>query len=156
MKQLIKISKIKNNPNNPRLIKNDKFKKLVKSIQDFPEMLELRPIVVDESMVVLGGNMRLKASIEAGLKEVWVEVATLTEEQKKEFTIKDNVSFGEWEYDLLANEWDSIELADWGLQFWNITELDDNEFTLPEPEGTRNSLAEQIKKCPSCGYELTK
>jgi hypothetical protein len=118
MKQLIKIRQVKSNPNNPRLIKNDKFKKLVKSVQDFPEMLELRPIVVDENMIVLGGNMRLKACIEAGLKEVWIEVADLTEQQKKEFTIKDNVGFGEWEWDILANEWDSVELAEWGLDVW--------------------------------------
>jgi ParB-like chromosome segregation protein Spo0J len=115
MKQLIKISQVKSNPNNPRLIKNDKFKKLVKSVQDFPEMLELRPIVVDEDMIVLGGNMRLKACQEAGLKEVWIEVANLTEQQKKEFTIKDNVGFGEWEWDMLANEWEQTELEDWGL-----------------------------------------
>jgi hypothetical protein len=115
MKQLIKISQVKSNPNNPRLIKNDKFKKLVKSVQEFPEMLELRPIVVDENMIVLGGNMRLKACIEAGLKEVWIEVADLTEQQKKEFTIKDNVGFGEWEWDMLANEWEQTELEGWGL-----------------------------------------
>ena len=115
MKQLIKISQVKSNPNNPRLIKNDKFKKLVKSVQDFPEMLELRPIVVDENMIVLGGNMRLKACQEAGLKEVWIEVADLTEQQKKEFTIKDNVGFGEWEWDMLANEWEQTELEGWGL-----------------------------------------
>jgi DNA modification methylase len=115
MKQLIKISQVKSNPNNPRLIKNDKFKKLVKSVQGFPEMLELRPIVVDENMIVLGGNMRLKACQEAGLKEVWIEVADLTEQQKKEFTIKDNVGFGEWEWDMLANEWEQAELEDWGL-----------------------------------------
>jgi DNA modification methylase len=115
MKQLIKISQVKSNPNNPRLIKNDKFKKLVKSVQEFPEMLELRPIVVDEDMIVLGGNMRLKACIEAGLKEVWIEVADLTEQQKKEFTIKDNVGFGEWEWDMLANDWEQTELEDWGL-----------------------------------------
>ena len=92
MKQQVKISKVKGNPSNPRIIKNDKFKKLVKSIKEFPEMLKLRPIVVDEDMIVLGGNMRLKASKDAGLKEVWIEVAEgLTEEQKKEFIVKDNV-----------------------------------------------------------------
>ena len=116
MKKQFKISQLKENINNPRLIKGDKFKKLVKSIKEFPEMLELRPIVVDENMVVLGGNMRLKACKEAGLKEVWIEVAeNLTEEQKKEFIIKDNVGFGEWEWDMLANEWDAVELTDWGL-----------------------------------------
>jgi hypothetical protein len=119
MKQQVKINKVKGNPNNPRIIKNDKFKKLVKSIQEFPEMLKLRPIVVDEEMMVLGGNMRLKASKDAGLKEVWIEVAEgLTEEQKKEFIVKDNVGFGEWEWDMLANEWNSVELTEWGLDVW--------------------------------------
>ena len=119
MKQQVKISKVKGNPNNPRGIKNDKFKKLVKSIKEFPEMLKLRPIVVDENMIVLGGNMRLKASKDAGLKEVWIEIAEgLTEEQKKEFIVKDNVGFGEWEWDMLANEWDSVQLAEWGLDVW--------------------------------------
>jgi hypothetical protein len=123
MKQQIKISKIKANADNPRIIKNDKFKKLVKSIQEFPEMLKLRPIVVDEDMIVLGGNMRLKASKAAGLKEVWIEVAEgLTEEQKKEFIVKDNVGFGEWEWDMLANEWDSVQLAEWGLDVWQDPE----------------------------------
>ena len=119
MKQQVKISNVKGNPDNPRIIKNDKFKKLVKSIQEFPEMLKLRPIVVDEDMMVLGGNMRLKASKDAGLKEVWIEVAEgLTEEQKKEFIVKDNVGFGEWEWDMLANEWDSSKLEGWGLDVW--------------------------------------
>ena len=119
MKQQVKLYKIKGNPNNPRIIKNDKFKKLVKSIKEFPEMLALRPIVVDEDMIVLGGNMRLKASKDAGLKEVWGEIAKgLTEEQKKEFIVKDNVGFGEWEWDMLANEWDSVQLAEWGLDVW--------------------------------------
>lgn len=119
MRQKVKIYKIKGNPNNPRIIKNDKFKKLVKSIQEFPEMLKLRPIIVDENMIVLGGNMRLKASKDAGLKEVWIEIAEgLTEEQKKEFIVKDNVGFGEWEWDMLANEWDSVQLAEWGLDVW--------------------------------------
>jgi hypothetical protein len=129
MKQLIKISQVKSNPNNPRLIKDAKFKKLVKSVQDFPEMLELRPIVVDENMIVLGGNMRLKACIEAELKEVWIEVAEgLTEEQKKEFIVKDNVGFGEWEWDMLANEWDSVQLAEWGLDVWqNEDDIEDIE-----------------------------
>ena len=126
MKQQVKISKVKGNPNNPRIIKNDKFKKLVKSIQEFPEMLKLRPIVVDEDMMVLGGNMRLKASKDAGLKEVWIEVAEgLTEEQKKEFIVKDNVGFGEWEWDMLANEWEVEDLENWGLNVPTIknTEL---------------------------------
>jgi|TARA_R110001599_G_scaffold7279_8_gene35800 hypothetical protein len=125
MKQQVKINKVKGNPNNPRIIKNDKFKKLVKSIKEFPEMLKLRPIIVDEDMIVLGGNMRLKASKDAGLTEVWIEIAEgLTEDQKQEFIVKDNVGFGEWEWDILANEWDSVQLADWGLDVW---QNDDDE-----------------------------
>ena len=125
MKQQVKISKVKGNPNNPRIIKNGKFKKLVKSIQEFPEMLKLRPIVVDEQMVVLGGNMRLKASKDAGLKEVWIEVAEgLTEEQKKEFIVKDNVGFGDWDWDILGNVWDNTKLGEWGVDVWQ-PELDE-------------------------------
>jgi len=114
--QKVKINAIKSNPNNPRLIKDDKFHKLVKSIKEFPQMLELRPIVVNDEMVILGGNMRHKACIEAGLKEVTiVKASDLTEEQQKEFIIKDNVGFGEWDWDGLANEWDAESLEDWGL-----------------------------------------
>lgn len=112
----VNIETVLPNPSNPRIIKDDKFKKLVKSIQEFPQMLELRPIVVDANMVVLGGNMRLKACKAAGLKEVPIVIAdNLTEEQQAEFIIKDNVGFGEWDWDLLANEWDEQLLQDWGL-----------------------------------------
>jgi hypothetical protein len=111
----IEITKIKLNPNNPRLIKDDKFKKLVQSIKDFPEMLEIRPIVVNKDMIILGGNMRYKACKEAGLKEVPIIIADLTEDQQKEFLIKDNTSGGEWDFDLLANEWDADKLEAWGL-----------------------------------------
>lgn len=115
------INEIKPNPNNPRIIKDDKFKKLVKSIQDFPQMLELRPIVIDENNVVLGGNMRLKACIEAGLKDVPVKQAKeLTEEQKKEFIVKDNVGYGEWDWDDLANNWNVEDLTEWGLDIPNF------------------------------------
>ena len=114
--ELVNISKVKQNLDNPRFIKDNKFKKLVTSIKVFPEMLKLRPIVVNSDMVVLGGNMRLKACKEAGLKEVYILKATnLTKEQEKEFIVKDNVGFGEWEWDILANEWDVKLLEDWGL-----------------------------------------
>jgi DNA modification methylase len=114
--QIVKINSIKTNPKNPRLIKDDKFKKLVKSIQEFPQMLELRPIVVDENNIILGGNMRYKACVEAGLKEVYIlKAEDLTELQKDEFIVKDNVGFGEWDWDSLANEWDVEKLEDWGL-----------------------------------------
>lgn len=90
--ELVKIGKVKNNPNNPRLIKDDKFKKLVASIKQFPEMMEIRPIVVNKDMIVLGGNMRLQACKEVGLKEVpIIKAENLTEEQQREFIIKDNV-----------------------------------------------------------------
>jgi hypothetical protein len=115
------VSQIKPNPNNPRLIKDHKFKQLVRSIQDFPQMLELRPIVIDENNMILGGNMRLKACIEAGLTDVPVKQAKdLTEEQKKEFIVKDNVGYGEWDWDDLANNWDVEELTEWGLDIPNF------------------------------------
>lgn len=127
----VKISEIKTNPKNPRLIKDDKFRKLVKSIKEFPKMLELRPIVVDENNIVLGGNMRLKACKEVGLKEVYiVRAEDLTEEQKDEFIVKDNVGFGEWDWDMLANEFDLEQLEDWGLDVpidERIDELEDGE-----------------------------
>ena len=113
----VNIKEVIPNKSNPRIIKDDKFKKLVKSINDFPQMLELRPIVVDENNIILGGNMRFKACIEAGLKEVFIIKANdLTEEQKHEFIVKDNVGFGEWDWDILANEWDTDKLEDWGLE----------------------------------------
>lgn len=119
--ELVKISQVRPNKDNPRIIKDYKFKKLVQSIKDFPEMLKLRPIVVNSEMVVLGGNMRLKACTEAGLKEVWVLKADqLTEAQQREFIVKDNVGFGEWDWDILANEWDSVQLEDWGMDVPNF------------------------------------
>lgn len=115
----VAIGKIKLNSNNPRIIKDDKFQKLVKSIQEFPQMLSIRPIVVNDDMIVLGGNMRLKACQEAGLKEIpIIKASNLTEEQQKEFIIKDNVGFGEWDWENLANEWDETQLEDWGLDVW--------------------------------------
>ena len=126
--QLVKISEVKPNPNNPRIIKDDKFAKLVKSIKEFPEMLNLRPIVVNDDMIVLGGNMRLKACKEAGLKEVpIIKASNLTEQQQKEFIIKDNVGFGEWDWDQLANEWEAKELTEWGLDLPN--QNDDDTYT---------------------------
>lgn len=117
----VDIKQVRSNPDNPRLIKDYKFEKLVNSIKEFPQMLDLRPIVVNQDMIVLGGNMRLKACEEAGLKEVPIIFAdNLTPEQEKEFIIKDNSSFGEWDWDLLANEWNTDQLADWGLDIPNF------------------------------------
>jgi len=124
----VKINEVKSNPNNPRIIKDDKFKKLVASIKELPQMLELRPIVVNEDMIVLGGNMRLKACKEAGLKEIpIIKASELNEEQQRAFIIKDNVGFGEWDWDALANEWDAEQLDEWGLDvpIFDAGELDD-------------------------------
>jgi ParB-like chromosome segregation protein Spo0J len=112
----VKTKDIIPNENNPRILKDDKFKKLVQSIKDFPEMLEIRPIVVNNEMMILGGNMRWKAIQEIGIKEIpIIKAENLTEEQQREFLIKDNVGFGEWDWDALANDWDPEELNEWGL-----------------------------------------
>ena len=148
----VPISQVIPNPTNPRIIKDDKFKKLVKSIEEFPQMLELRPIVVDANMVVLGGNMRLKACIAAGLKEVPIIVADkLTDAQKAEFVIKDNVGFGEWDWDLLANEWDVEALTDWGLElpFDNtpVLEAEEDDYEAPSEIKTDIVLGDLIEIC---------
>lgn len=128
--QLMPIGKLKPNPANPRLIKDDKFKKLVASIQSLPAMLELRPIVVNAELMVLGGNMRLKACQAAGLKEVPVVIAdALTEAQQAEFVIKDNVGFGEWDWEALANEYELDDLDAWGLESLAYGNNDDNDAT---------------------------
>ena len=133
--QRVPIGTIKNNPNNPRVIKDDKFKKLVQSIKDLPEMAEVRPVVVNTDMVVLGGNMRLKAMREAGWKEVPIHIVDWDEDKQRQFIIKDNVSGGEWDWEMLANEWDTEELQEWGLDLpgfdLNANELGE-DFTLPD------------------------
>jgi len=135
----MKLSQIKANPNNPRVLRDEKFKKLKKSIEEFPKMMELRPIVIDENNTILGGNMRFRALQDLGYKEIedtWVKKANeLTEKQKQEFIIKDNVSFGEWNWDDLANEWDVEKLNDWGLdiQFEEIDEeVEEDDYEEPE------------------------
>ena len=133
-----KLTDIKSNPNNPRIIKDDKFKKLVASIKEFPQMLSLRPIVVNDDMIVLGGNMRLKACKEAGLKEVPViKASDLNEDQQKQFIIKDNVGYGEWDWDMLANEWDAEDLVEWGLDVPvfdvdNLGTAEEDDFDVPD------------------------
>jgi len=139
---MMKVSKLKANPSNPRVIKDEKFKKLVKSLQEFPEMMEKRPMVcvtdVDGRIYPLGGNMRLRAIQELGMKEIpdaWVMMADdWTEDKRKEFTIKDNVGFGEWEWDQLANEWDAELLEGWGVDILGF-DLDADklgeDFSLP-------------------------
>jgi site-specific DNA-methyltransferase (adenine-specific) len=139
----VKITEVKPNPKNPRIIKDDKFRKLVKSIQEFPDMLNKRPLIVftdtDGKYVVLGGNMRLKACKEIGLKEIPIILADeWTEEQKAEFLIKDNVGFGEWDWDQIANEWDAEKLDEWGLDLpvdLSVQELEAEEDDFDIPEG---------------------
>ena len=150
--QIVPITQVVPNTSNPRIIKDDKFKKLVKSIKEFPEMLNLRPIVVDKDMVVLGGNMRLKACQAAGLKEVPIIVADqLTPEQQAEFIIKDNVGFGEWDWDILANEWDPELLQEWGLDLPvdleepKVLEATEDEYEIPETITTSIVLGDLIE-----------
>jgi hypothetical protein len=146
----VDIAHIKTNPNNPRIIKDDKYRKLVESIRTFPKMLEIRPIVVNADMIVLGGNMRLRACKEAGLNKIPVIMADdLTPEQQREFIIKDNVGFGEWDWEMLANEWEAEELDAWGLNVpnWSLgveeNEMSENELNLNEefdPIGVSSGL----------------
>jgi hypothetical protein len=177
--QRVRISEIKPNPNNPRIIKDDKFDKLVQSIISFPQMLEIRPIVVNDDMIVLGGNMRLRACQEAGLKEVpIIKASELTEEQQREFIIKDNVGFGEWDWNALANEWNPEDLNQWALETIGFNYKDDelgDEFSLPsgdkppfqqitftlsdeQAEKIKNAIAdikqtEEYKYCETFGNE---
>ena len=137
MKQKVNIARVKKNESNPRFIKDAKFKKLVKSIKEFPEMLETRPIVVDENMVILGGNMRFEACKAAGLFEVWIDqVEGWSEAQKREFIVKDNVGFGEWDWDVLASDYDHDLLIDWGMDIPEFVEGDEfgTDFDLPDGE----------------------
>ncbi len=155
----MKVSKLKRNPNNPRQIKAEKLDLLKKSVTEFEKMMELRPMIVDENKVVLGGNMRLEAIKSLGLKEVpdsWIKRAeNLTEDEKREFVIKDNNSFGEYDWDLVANGWDDLPLADWATQIPLQIDINDDDFLLDAPK-EKNTDAENNKqhKCPSCGYEF--
>ena len=136
---MIKLSDIKSNPNNPRLIKDEKFKKLVNSIKEFPKMMDLRPIIIDNDSMILGGNMRLKALLELKYSEVpneWIKKAKdLTEEETRRFVIADNVGFGEHDWDILANEWDAEQLTEWGMDLplgFDKLEATEDDFAVPE------------------------
>ena len=157
----MKLSQIKPNPNNPRLVKDDKFSKLVESLKSFGEkMMPLRPMVIDENNILLGGNMRYKALKELGYKEVpdsWVkQVLDLTEEEKKEFIIKDNVGFGAWDWDALANEWDTDDLEAWGLEVWG-TETENIDYSLLDDTDLEDELGEMtggVKKAILIEFNL--
>ena len=146
MIQKVKITELFSNPNNPRSIRKDKFEKLVKSIKEFPEMLQLRPIVVNSDMNILGGNMRFKACQELGLKEVYIiKAENLTEKQVQQFVIKDNVGFGEWDWDILANAWDTKELKDWGMDVWQPDEDLELDDFFNEEDLSQDDTAEKNK-----------
>jgi ParB-like chromosome segregation protein Spo0J len=143
--EVVPISTIRPNPNNPRIIKDDQFKRLVDSIKGFPAMLEIRPIVVNDQMIILGGNMRLRACQEAGLKNIpIIKASDLTEEQQREFIIKDNVGFGEWDWNTLANEWDAESLTNWGLNVPQIPASVDYSI-LEDESGTIDEKVEQME-----------
>jgi len=177
MIEKVKINKVFSNPVNPRTIKKTEFEKLVKSIKDFPEMLNLRPIVVNAEGGIIGGNMRYLACKEIGLKEIPViRAENLTEQQIEQFIIKDNVSFGDWDWDILANDWKSNELNDWGLGVWENKVDDtnfkpvmfpgqsDDEVTDADIKKGANEIGDSFQKgterkfietmCPECGHEF--
>lgn len=148
----MKLNTIQLNPNNPRFIKDEKFKKLVQSIKEFPKMLGLRPIIVDKDGIILGGNMRYRAIQQLGLemKDEWIKVAeSLTAEEQRRFIVEDNVGFGEWDWDKLANEYEKEELEDWGLSLdkWNDIEFDN----IKSNEDRETSDKKQTVTCPKCG-----
>jgi hypothetical protein len=153
----VSIKDLKTNPNNPRVIKDDKFQKLVQSIKDFPEMLEIRPIVVNKDMIVLGGNMRLKACKEAGLKEVpIIKAEQLTEEQQRQFIIKDNIGYGEWDWEMIANQWDSDELNNWSLDIPNFNIPKDLDYSILDEADVSDQLSEMtsnVKKAIQIEFE---
>ena len=148
------IIKVRPNSENPRYIKDEKFKKLVQSLRDFPEMANVRPIVVNKEMVVLGGNMRLKAMQEAGWSEVPVEIVDWSEEKQRRFIISDNASFGEWDWDELANTWEASDLKDWGLEVWQPEE--EVDYSILDEEDVDDQLqdmADGVKKAIQIEFE---
>lgn len=155
--QHVHIKELRFNPNNPRIIKDDKFARLVQSIKDFPEMLNLRPIIVNDDMIVLGGNMRLKACKEAGLTEVpIIKASSLTEDQQRQFIIKDNIGYGEWDWSMLANEWDDSEISEWGIDlptFGNVNELDYSILDESDISQQLSDMASNVKKAIQIEFE---
>ena len=144
--QTLQLSKIQPNKHNPRIVNKAKFEKLKQSIKELPEMLKLRPIILNKDNVILGGNMRYKALIELGYKEVPViRAEELTERQAQEFLIKDNLSYGDWDFDILANEWDSVDLEDWGLDVWQ------NEDDILAREEQKETKEDDKVVCALCG-----
>jgi len=166
--KMVETFALKENPENPRVIRDEKFKKLVKSLEKFPEMLMARPIVVNEEMIIIGGNQRYKAAISAGLKEVPVFVANWSKEKQKEFVIKDNASSGEWDWEALANSWEDTDLKEWGVlpdfaftpefspdsQMRDITDEDIANRQKQIEEGLNSGSSYKQVCCPECGCEF--
>lgn len=155
----MKLSKIKQNPNNPRVIKDDKFAKLVKSISEFPKMMELRPMVINDDNIVLGGNMRLKALKELGYDEIpdtWIKKAKeLTDDEQRRFIIADNVGFGEHDWEMLANEWNADELSDWGINVPSFG-AEDIDYSILDEQDLSKELADKaggVKKAIQIEFE---
>ena len=151
--QRAKLDTLKPNPKNPRVIKDDKFQKLVQSIRTFPQMLEVRPIVCTPDGVVLGGNMRLRACKEAGLREVPVHVVSWLDSQQEEFIIKDNVGYGEWDWDILANEWDANQLEDWGLDVWTPEDSVDMSILDDIDESQIGGMTDNVRRALQIFFE---
>jgi hypothetical protein len=166
--KMVQLKDLKPNPNNPRIIRDEKFKKLVKSLTHFPEMLFARPIVVNSEMVIIGGNMRYKAAVEAKLNPVPVFIADWDEQGQKEFTIKDNSSAGEWDWEVLANSWENDDLKEWGVlpdfaytpefnpgtQMGDVTEDDIANRQRQIEEGLNAGNSYKQVCCPECGHEF--
>ena len=144
--EYVDIKSVIPNPENPRIIKDENFEKLVNSIKDFPEMMNIRPIVVNQEMVTLGGNMRLRACKEAGLKKVPIIKTSLTKEQEREFIVKDNVGYGEWDWEMLGNEWDIDELNYWGLKVDLWKNKEEDEVTMGDDEPVQKNIMIPIKE----------
>lgn len=154
----MKLSEIKPNPNNPRVLRDERFAKLKQSIQEFPKMMSLRPMVVDSEGFILGGNMRYRALQDLGFKEIpdeWVKRAEeLTEEEKRRFIIADNVGFGDWDWDVLGSEWETDNLNEWGLYApagFDSSAIDDGI-----PDADENKIRKNETSCPKCGFEFVK
>jgi len=144
----VKLSKVKLNPDNPRRISERDMDRLVKSLQEFPDMMKLREIVVDETMTVIGGNMRVLALRKMGIQEATAKICKgLTAEQKREFVIKDNAEFGEWDMDALANGWSDLPLGDWGPEDW-LKEIPEENKAIDE-----EAMADTKNECPKCGFK---
>ena len=172
----VKISQIRPNPENPRRISDRDLDRMTKSIEKFPEMLKIREVVVDEDMVILGGNMRYQSLKRAGETEITVKIARgLTPEQKREFVIKDNGTYGEWDYEALANVWDDLPLVDFGVRLpteWfdpgaanpgeNIGTIEEGAYTPEDIEHAAGKTKDSINQvrelfavlCPECGHEF--